>query len=80
MVVMVPQWRTIPEEDRHPTAGYLFVLHVVLGAVFCLCLIANALAWPWAPSGGIYLLAIWANLATAGSTFVSLIFERVLEA
>jgi hypothetical protein len=79
IAVLVPKWRAIPREDWLPNTGYQFVLDFVLGTVFCFGLIVNVLAWPWAPSGGIYLLAIWANLATAGLTFVALIFHRVLE-
>jgi hypothetical protein len=51
----------------------------VLGTVAYFCLTANVFAWPWAPSGGVYLLAVWAVIAVAGTTFVSLIFTRVLE-
>ena len=53
-------------------------LGLMLAVVSLLCLFANAVGWPWPPSGGLYLLAIWLVVALAGGYFVALIFRRVL--
>ena len=50
----------------------------LLTALSLACHAANALAWPWAPSGGVFIIAVWLIVAIAGASFVVLIFRRVL--
>jgi len=50
-----------------------------LGVLSMLCLVANVLAWPWAPSGGLYIAAVWSGITVAGMSFVRLILIRVLD-
>ncbi len=78
-VVMLPKWRAVNKEEQVPTMEFSNLSSRVLGAVHFFCLIANVFAWPWVPSGGVYLLAVWGIIAIAGTTFVSLIFKRVLD-
>ena len=51
-----------------------------LGAVALLSLLGNACAWPWTPSAGAHLLAVWLTIAIVAIHFVVLIVERVLVA
>ena len=76
---MLRAWRAIPQEDKRASAGLHLAFDNFFGAIVLLCLIGNVLAWPWTPSGGVYLLAIWSNLAPVGASFVILIFERVVQ-
>jgi hypothetical protein len=66
-----PAERPRPAELRNFYAWFLTVSS--LG-----CHIANTLAWPWAPSGGVYTIGVWAIVAIAGGNFIILIFRRVL--
>ncbi len=70
---LVPQLRALPAAER-PSPIYGWLLAVV-AIIFCL---ANAVGWPWPPSGGLYLLAVWLVIAIAGSNFVALILRKVL--
>ena len=70
---VVPQRRALSLAER-PSTTYGLLLAVVA----LLCLLANALGWPWAPSGGLYLLAVWLVVAIAGANFVALILRKVL--
>lgn len=38
----------------------------------------NVLAWPIAPSAGLFLLGVWLVILVAAVIFVSLIFKRAL--
>jgi hypothetical protein len=61
-----------PRDDLASVVGWV-------GGVFAnLCWLANVLAWPWAPSGGTYLAAVWLIISIAAVQFVVLIFHRVL--
>ncbi len=73
LAYFVPQLRALQRAERpSPSYGWLLAVLAIL------CLVANALGWPWAPSGGPYLLAVWLVVAIAGGNFVALIFRRVL--
>ena len=69
---MVLQLRALPPAER--SISYEWVLPLVA----ILCCLANAAAWPWPPSGGLYLVAVWLVVAVAGVNFVALIFRKVL--
>ena len=75
---MVYLVRTLPAEVRPPAIGFIQITSTVLAVVSFLSLLANALAWPWAPSGGVHLMAIWMVIGIAATHFVVLIFQRVL--
>ena len=47
----------------------------VLAAIAC---VVNVLGWPWAPSGGLYLVAVWSIIGVAAGNFVGLIFSKLL--
>lgn len=40
--------------------------------------LSNTIGWPWAPSGGLFLVALWLILSIGGITFTQLILHRVL--
>ncbi len=65
--------RELPSAERPAT-----VVGWSLSTIALICSLSNLLAWPWAPSGGLYLLAVWLVVATAGFNFVALIFRKVL--
>ena len=70
---MVPKLRALPPgEGRDLNYGFLFAVVAILS-----CL-ANASGWPWAPSGGLYLLTVWSIVGIAAGNFVELIFRKVL--
>ena len=70
---MLPQLRALPPgEGRDLNYGFVFS---VLAVLSCL---ANALGWPWVPSGGSYLVTVWSIVAVAAGNFVELIFRKVL--
>ena len=75
MAHVVPQMLALPPAER-PSARNL--ASVSLAALALLCCLANALGWPWAPSGGLYLLTVWLVIAIAATNFVVLIFRKVL--
>ena len=54
--------------------NYGFVLWV-LASVACL---VNAAGWPWPPSGGVYLVAVWSIVGIAAGNFVELLFRKLL--
>ena len=69
----MPRLVSLPTaERRFPNLG------LVLAIAALVCLFANAAGWPWEPSGGLHLLAIWLVIAIAGTSFVRLILGRVL--
>jgi len=70
--------RTVPHAERWPFLSFQNLVGSMFAAVMFTCHFGNALAWPWAPSGGVYLLAIWSTVAIAGTNFVELIFREVL--
>ena len=70
--------RALAVAERLPPTSLIVLVGWGLGALSILCLAANALGWPWAPSGGLHLLAVWSVVAVAGTNFVVLIFSRVL--
>ncbi len=70
---MARQMRALP-----PGEGRSLNLMFWLGVVAVLCVLANALGWPWAPSGGLYLLTVWSIVGIAAGNFVQLIFRKVL--
>ncbi len=70
---MARQMRALP-----PGEGRTLNLMFWLGVVAVLCVLANALGWPWAPSGGLYLLTVWSIIGIAAGNFVELIFRKVL--
>ena len=77
-VNLLPKIRALPIAERLPrTSPRLFIVWA-LGGLSIACLIGNIVGWPWPPSGGLHLLAIWSLVAVAGTNFVVLIFDRVL--
>ena len=72
---VVPQLLALPPAER-PIARNL--ASVSLAILALLCCLANALGWPWVPSGGLYLLTVWLVIAIAAINFVVLIFRKVL--
>lgn len=70
--------RTLPAGVRPSVIGFLPFASNALGGVSGLSLFANALAWPWTPSGGVHLMAVWMVLGIAATHFVVLIFRSVL--
>ena len=70
---LVSPLRALPAgEGRHFNYGALFGLLAIASCV------ANAVGWPWAPSGGLYLVTVWSVVAIAAGNFVELIFRKVL--
>jgi hypothetical protein len=69
----LPHLRKLP-----PGEGLTVNYGFVFGIIASLSCIANASAWPWAPSGGVYLLTLWSIVAIAAGNFVELIFRKVL--
>ncbi len=65
-----------PSAERTP--GVEQLIGWSLSNLALLCSLSNLLAWPWGPSGGLYLLAVWLVVATAGFYFVALIFRKIL--
>jgi hypothetical protein len=72
---MVPQLLALSPAER---SSFNNLVGSSLAALAFLCSVANTLGWPWAPSGGLFLLAVWLCVAIAGTYFVALIFRRVL--
>jgi len=64
--------------ERPAFFSFLSLVSNGLGAVSLLGLLANVCAWPWTPSAGAHLLAVWLIIAVVAIHFVMLIFERVL--
>jgi hypothetical protein len=62
------------ESGEGRALNYGFVLWMI-AAISCL---ANALGWPWAPNGGVYLLTVWSIIGVAAGNFVELLFRKVL--
>ena len=75
---MIPHLRAIPLAERYPSISLRNLVPWVLAALMFICHLGNVLAWPWAPSGGVYLLAVWSTVAIAGTSFIVLIFRKVL--
>ena len=75
---VVPQVRALAPTEGIRSVNLSNLVGLTLSALGLLCLLANVLAWPWAPSGGMYLLAVWLVVAIAGTNFVVLIFRKVL--
>ena len=69
---------SVPKEERFSPHSLQNIASWSFTALVLLCHLENALGWPWAPSGGVYLLGIWAALAIAGTSFIDLIYRRVL--
>jgi hypothetical protein len=70
---MARQLRVLPPgEGRSLNPMFWLAVVAVLG-----CL-ANALGWPWPPSGGLYLVTVWSVVGIAAGNFVQLIFSKVL--
>ena len=73
MIYMLGQLRLLePGEGRKLNYGFL------LSFVACLSCLSNALGWPWAPSGGLYLITLWSIVAVAVGNFVDLLFRKIL--
>ena len=70
---MVRKVRVLPGREGR-SLNYGFWLAVV---AFLSCL-ANALGWPWASSGGMYLLSVWSVVGIAAGNFVQLLFRKLL--
>jgi hypothetical protein len=61
-----------------PGEGRSLNLMFWLGMIAILSCVANTVGWPWAPSGGVYLLTVWSIVGIAAGNFVQLIFSKVL--
>ncbi len=61
-----------PGEGRKLNYGF------ALGIIASLSCFANALGWPYEPTGGLYLLTVWSIVGIAGGNFVELLFHRLL--
>jgi len=73
IVHLARQLRTLERgEGRALNYG---VLLWVIAATSC---VTNAVGWPWAPSGGMYLLTVWSIVGIAGGNFVELLFRKIL--
>jgi hypothetical protein len=70
---LVRKMRVLPRGE-----GRSLNLMFWLGVVAIVGCLANAIGWPWAPSGGLYLLTVWSIVGIAAGNFVQLIFSRVL--
>jgi hypothetical protein len=75
---LIPQLLAAPPAERPPLTSPNSLTAWALTALALVCHFANAVGWPWTPSGGLYLLGVWFVLAVAGTNFVALIFRRVL--
>jgi hypothetical protein len=75
---LVPQLRVVPPAERPSMKSPNSVIAWALTVIAMACWLANALAWPWVPSGGMHLLAVWSVLGIAGVNFVALIYRKVL--
>ncbi len=75
---MIRHLRTVPLAERYPPLSLRSLVSWTLTALLFICHLGNAIAWPWAPSGGVYLLAVWSAVAIAGTSFVELVFREVL--
>jgi hypothetical protein len=73
---MVSLGRQAPE--RRAFFSFLPLVSNGLGAVALLSMLGNVCAWPWTPSAGVHLLAVWLTIAIVAIHFVVLIFKRVL--
>jgi hypothetical protein len=73
LAYMVRQMLSLPGgEGRSLNYGFL------LWIVWSLACFANALGWPWAPNGGLYLVSVWSLVGVAGGNFVELLFRKLL--
>jgi len=70
---MARQMRALP-----PGEGRSLNLMFWLGVVAVLGCLENVVGWPWAPSGGLYLVTVWSIVGIAAGNFVQLIFSKVL--
>ena len=66
--------RQLPATGEGRSLNYGFWL----GVVASLSCLANALGWPWAPTGGLYLLTVWSIVGIAGGNFIQLLFRKLL--
>ncbi len=85
MVVSIALWSTVmvstrhlPADERVPDTRLVGNLGWLLGLLALVCHIVNILAWPIAPSAGLFLLGVWLVILVAAVIFVSLIFKRAL--
>jgi hypothetical protein len=73
-VYMARQLRFLePGEGRK--LNYGFVLGI---AAYASCL-ANAVGWPWEPSGGLYLVTVWSIVGISAGNFIDLLFIKILQ-
>ena len=70
--------RHLPADERVPDTRLVGNLGWLLGLLALVCHIVNILAWPIAPSAGLFLLGVWLVILVAAVIFVSLIFKRAL--
>ena len=70
---MVRRFRELP-----PGEGRSLNLMFWLAVLALLSAFGNTLGWPWTPSGGPHLVAIWSIIGVAAGNFVGLVFSRVL--
>lgn len=75
---IILQIQNVPVTERDPFLGVESLVSNAFAALMFLCHLGNAIAWPWVPSGGVYLLAVWSAVAIGGTSFVGLIFRKVL--
>jgi len=75
---IIRQVQTVPVAEREPFLGVESLASFAFSAVMFLCHLGNAIAWSWTPSGGVYILAVWSGVALVGTSFVGLIFRKVL--
>ena len=68
----------LPRPDRRPLRSPVSAVSAGSGATSMLLLLCNCLGWPWEPSGGVYLVAVWLVVIIAATHFVALIFRHVL--
>lgn len=73
VVYLVRQVRSL-DSGAGRNLNYGFVLWLV-ATVSCAL---NIVGWPWAPSGGVYVVTVWSIVGIAGGNFVELLFRRVL--
>lgn len=59
-------------EGRALNYGFMLAMLAAFSGV------ANAVGWPWAPNGGLYLVTVWSLVGVAGGNFVELLFRKVL--
>jgi hypothetical protein len=70
---MARRFRELP-----PGEGRSLNLMFWLAVLALLSSFANTLGWPWAPSGGLHLVAVWSIIGVAAGNFVALVFSKVL--